>query len=140
MGLLRWFRSCITFNKPRTGQPTCLRPPHTLPHYTAMDSHATHALIADDRRHLWHPFTPMKPWCEEKEIVVIERGEGEFLIDTEGRRYLDAVSSLWCNVHGHNVPELNQAIVEQLGRVAHSTLLGLANVPSIQLAKRLVEL
>lgn len=105
-----------------------------------MDFQATQALIADDRRYLWHPFTPMKPWCEDKEIVVIERGENEFLIDTQGNRYLDAVSSLWCNVHGHNVPELNRAIVEQLGKVAHSTLLGLANVPSIELAKRLVKL
>jgi adenosylmethionine-8-amino-7-oxononanoate transaminase len=105
-----------------------------------MDSQATQELIADDRRYLWHPFTPMKPWCEDKEIVVIERAENEFLIDTNGKRYLDAVSSLWCNVHGHNVAELNQAITEQLGKVAHSTLLGLANVPSIQLAKRLVHL
>jgi adenosylmethionine-8-amino-7-oxononanoate transaminase len=82
----------------------------------------------------------MKPWCENKEIVVIERGEREFLIDTLGRRYIDGVSSLWCNVHGHNVPELNAAVVEQLNKVAHSTLLGLANVPSVLLAKRLVEL
>jgi adenosylmethionine-8-amino-7-oxononanoate aminotransferase len=100
----------------------------------------TSELIAWDREFLWHPFTPMKPWCENKEIVVIERGEREFLIDTQGRRYIDGVSSLWCNVHGHNVPELNAAVTEQLGKIAHSTLLGLANVPSVLLAKRLVEL
>ncbi len=85
----------------------------------------------------------MKPWVEAeggKEIVVIERGEREFLIDTEGRRYIDGVSSLWCNVHGHCVPELDAAVREQLGRIAHTTLLGLANVPSVLLGRRLVEL
>lgn len=97
-------------------------------------------LISWDREFLWHPFTPMKPWCENKDIVIIERGDREFLIDTLGRRYIDGVSSLWCNVHGHNIPELNAAVIEQLGKVAHSTLLGLANVPSILLARRLVEL
>src|SRR5438552_7259104 len=101
---------------------------------------STVELIAADRQFVWHPFTPMKPWCENKDIVVIERGEREFLIDTLGRRYIDGVSSLWCNVHGHNVPELNRAVIDQLGRIAHSTLLGLANVPSILLGKRLVEL
>ncbi len=82
----------------------------------------------------------MKPWCENKEIVIIERGEREFLIDTEGRRYIDGVSSLWCNVHGHCVPELDAAVRDQLGKIAHSTLLGLTNVPAVLLAKRLVEL
>jgi adenosylmethionine-8-amino-7-oxononanoate aminotransferase len=100
----------------------------------------TASLIEWDREYLWHPFTPMKPWCENKDIVVIERGEAEFLIDTEGRRYIDGVSSLWCNVHGHCVPALDQAVREQLDKIAHSTLLGLANVPSILLGKRLVEL
>lgn len=100
----------------------------------------TDDLIALDRQYLWHPFTPMKPWCENKDIVVIERGEREFLIDTEGRRYIDGVSSLWCNVHGHNVPELNDALTAQLQQIAHSTLLGLANVPSILLAQRLIDL
>ena len=101
---------------------------------------STDDLISWDRQYLWHPFTPMKPWCENKEIVIIEKGEREFLIDTEGRRYIDGVSSLWCNVHGHNVPELNAAVVEQLGRIAHTTLLGLTNVPAVLLARRLVEL
>jgi adenosylmethionine-8-amino-7-oxononanoate aminotransferase len=82
----------------------------------------------------------MKPWCESKDILVIEKGDREFLIDTEGRRYIDGVSSLWCNVHGHCVPELDAAVSAQLQKVAHSTLLGLANVPSILLAKRLIEL
>jgi adenosylmethionine-8-amino-7-oxononanoate aminotransferase len=92
-----------------------------------------------DREHVWHPFTPMQPYAEEKPLI-IERARGCFLVDLDGREYLDGVSSLWCNVHGHRVPELDQAIAEQLQRVAHSTLLGLANVPSILLARRLVEL
>ena len=100
----------------------------------------TQTLADWDRTYLWHPFTPMKPWCENKDIVIIERGDREFLIDTEGRRYIDGVSSLWCNVHGHCVPELDAAVKEQLSKIAHSTLLGLSNVPAIQLAKRLVDL
>jgi adenosylmethionine-8-amino-7-oxononanoate aminotransferase len=108
------------------------------PHPPARPSTAD--LIAWDRHYLWHPFTPMKPWCEDKDILIIARGDREFLIDTQGRRYIDGVSSLWCNVHGHHVPELDAAVRDQLARVAHSTLLGLANVPSIALARRLVEL
>jgi adenosylmethionine-8-amino-7-oxononanoate aminotransferase len=72
--------------------------------------------------------------------LIVERAEGCWLVDTEGRRYLDGVSSLWVNVHGHRVPEIDEAIAEQLGRVAHSTLLGLAGVPSIELAAELVAL
>src|SRR3954469_16997944 len=110
------------------------------PSSNSSPSPSTAELIAWDRQYVWHPFTPMKPWIENKNIVVIERGEREFLIDTEGRRYIDGVSSLWCNIHGRNVPELNAAVQEQLPRVAHTTLLGLSNVPPILLAKRLVEL
>ncbi len=106
----------------------------------ALSGFSTAELAAWDREFLWHPFTPMKPWCENKEIVIIDRGEREFLIDTEGRRYIDGVSSLWCNVHGHCVPELDAAVRGQLGRIAHSTLLGLSNVPAILLARRLVEI
>jgi len=74
------------------------------------------------------------------EPIVIERGEGCWLIDTDGNRYLDAVGSIWCNVHGHNVKELNEALIEQVNKIAHSTLLGLANEPSILLAKEVVEI
>lgn len=91
-----------------------------------------------DRTHVWHPFTPMKLWMAD-EPLVIDRGEGFHLIDTEGRRYIDGVSSLWCNVHGHHVPELDAAVREQLDCIAHTTLLGLANPPSIELAARLVK-
>ena len=94
----------------------------------------TAALVEKDRRYLWHPFTQMQAWMGTEEPVVIERGEGHWLIDTEGRRYLDGVSSLWCNIHGHRVEAIDRAVSEQLKRIAHSTMLGLASVPSIELA------
>jgi adenosylmethionine-8-amino-7-oxononanoate aminotransferase len=91
-----------------------------------------------DRDHVWHPFTAVPEGGGEPPLI-IERAEGCYLIDADGRRYLDGVSSLWCNVHGHRVPELDAALREQLDRVAHSTMLGLANVPATLLARRLVE-
>lgn len=91
-----------------------------------------------DKAHVWHPFTQMKMW-QESDPLIIESAEGCELIDTQGRRYLDGVSSLWVNVHGHRVPEIDQAIRDQLDLVAHSTLLGLSNIPSIELARKLVE-
>ncbi len=90
-----------------------------------------------DRDHLWHPFTQQQSWCEE-EPLVIERAEGSQLIDTEGRRYLDGASSLWCNVHGHRHPDIDQALRDQLSRVAHSTMLGLSHPSATELAARLV--
>jgi len=92
-----------------------------------------------DREHLWHPFTQMQGFREE-ELLVVARGDGPYLFDIEGRRYLDGVSSLWCNVHGHRRPELDRALVSQLEKVAHSTLLGLAHPPAIVLAWRLTEI
>jgi adenosylmethionine---8-amino-7-oxononanoate aminotransferase len=90
-----------------------------------------------DKQYLWHPFTPMRQWVDGVPLV-IERAEGNYLIDTDGRRYLDGVSSLWVNVHGHNRPEINQALRDQLERMAHSTLLGLAHPTAAELAARLV--
>ncbi len=72
--------------------------------------------------------------------LVIERAEGAYLIDTEGQRYLDGVSSLWVNVHGHRKREIDEAILRQLNKVSHSTLLGLASVPSIELAEKLAQI
>ena len=92
-----------------------------------------------DRRHLWHPFTQMAEWMEEDPLVITQ-AEACTLIDSDGRRYLDGVSSLWTNVHGHGRQEINTAICRQIEQVAHSTLLGLANVPSTVLAKKLVEI
>jgi adenosylmethionine-8-amino-7-oxononanoate aminotransferase len=90
-----------------------------------------------DNQFVWHPFTPMLAYRDEG-APIIEAAEGFFLIDVEGRRYLDGVSSLWCNVHGHRVPEIDRAVREQLDRVAHTTLLGLSSVPSIELARELI--
>src|SRR5437879_1333462 len=92
-----------------------------------------------DHRHLWHPFTQQGDWCRE-DPHVIERAEGTELVDSEGRRYIDGVSSLWCNVHGHRHPLIDQAIRSQLDRVAHSTMLGLTHRGAAELAARLVEL
>lgn len=96
-------------------------------------------LASKDKKYLWHPFTQMKDW-EKDDIVIIQRGKGVYLEDTQGRRYLDGVSSLWCNVHGHRVPELDRAIQKQLREVAHSTFLGLSNVPAIELAEKLIQI
>lgn len=92
-----------------------------------------------DCEYIWHPFTQMQEYVKSRPLV-IERGEGSHLFDIEGNRYLDGVSSLWVTVHGHNKKELNDAIKEQLDKISHSTLLGLANVPSILLGKKLVEI
>jgi adenosylmethionine-8-amino-7-oxononanoate aminotransferase len=93
-------------------------------------------LHAKDRQHLWHPFTQQRSWCEE-EPLVIDRADGTNLYDADGNVYIDGVSSLWCNVHGHRHPAIDGAIEEQLRRVSHSTLLGLTHEPAIELAARL---
>jgi adenosylmethionine---8-amino-7-oxononanoate aminotransferase len=87
-----------------------------------------------DREHYWHAFTQMS----EYQPFIIERGEGVWLIDTDGRRYLDGVSSLWCNVHGHGHPHIDGAIQQQLGKIAHVTSLGMSNPTTIELTRRLV--
>jgi adenosylmethionine-8-amino-7-oxononanoate aminotransferase len=92
-----------------------------------------------DRDHLWHPFTQQQGWVEE-EPLMIERAEGAELIDSDGRRYIDGVSSLWCNVHGHRHPGIDTAVREQLERVAHSTMLGLSHPAASELAAKLIEL
>ncbi|MDR3636776.1 MAG: adenosylmethionine--8-amino-7-oxononanoate transaminase [Isosphaeraceae bacterium] len=91
-----------------------------------------------DRAHVWHPFTALADW-EASEPLVIERGEGCYLIDDRGRRYLDGVSSLWCNVHGHRHPALDEALRRQIDKLAHSTLLGVTHAPAAELAHELVE-
>ena len=92
-----------------------------------------------DQRHLWHPFTQHQGWQQERPLV-IERAEGTDLIDTDGRRYIDGTSSLWCNVHGHRHPAIDAAVRGQLDRVAHSTMLGLTHEPAAELAARLIEI
>jgi adenosylmethionine-8-amino-7-oxononanoate transaminase len=97
----------------------------------------TRRLQEADKRFVWHPFTQMSDWLNEEPLIVAA-GEGNYLIDGQGRRYLDGVSSLWVNLHGHRRPEIDQAIIQQLGRIAHSTALGLSNPPAIELAEGLV--
>lgn len=95
-------------------------------------------LAALDHAHLWHPFTQHREWAAA-EPLLIERAEGVELVDVHGRRYLDGVSSLWTNVHGHRHPALDRALREQLDKVAHSTLLGLSHPPAVLLAAELVK-
>jgi adenosylmethionine---8-amino-7-oxononanoate aminotransferase len=90
-----------------------------------------------DHSYLWHPFTQMKEWMDE-EPCIIDRGEGHYLVDVQDRKYLDGVSSLWCNVHGHRKKELDEAVKAQLERIAHSTFLGLSHAPGIELAANLI--
>ncbi|MBI1996353.1 MAG: adenosylmethionine--8-amino-7-oxononanoate transaminase [Deltaproteobacteria bacterium] len=92
-----------------------------------------------DHAYLWHPFTQMQEWMGE-ELCIISQGDGHYLVDVHGRKYLDGVSSLWCNVHGHRKKEIDDAIKAQLDRIAHSTFLGLSHAPGIQLAQKLIEI
>jgi adenosylmethionine-8-amino-7-oxononanoate aminotransferase len=99
----------------------------------------TQELAAIDKRVLWHPFTQQRGWAEEEPLIV-ERAEGCTLYDTDGNAYIDGISSLWCTVHGHAHPAIDAAVRAQLGRVAHTTMLGLTHQPAIELAQRLVEI
>jgi adenosylmethionine-8-amino-7-oxononanoate aminotransferase len=91
-----------------------------------------------DRQFVWHPFTQMRDWLKREPMVIVA-GEGAVLRDVRGREYLDANSSIWTNLHGHNHPKLNAAIRRQLGKIAHSSALGLANEPASLLAGKLVK-
>ena len=101
-------------------------------------THTPNELRDLDNEHVWHPFAPMQTYREEGAPIIVE-ADGFELIDVDGRRYLDGISSLWCNVHGHRVAEIDAAIRSQLDHVGHTTLLGLSSVPSIRLAKELVD-
>ena len=87
----------------------------------------TAELLALDAAHVWHPFTQMQGWLDDRPLV-IERAEGNWLIDTDGRRWLDGISSLWVTVHGHRKQAIDDAVRAQLNKVAHCTLLGQASV------------
>ncbi|PRX35577.1 adenosylmethionine-8-amino-7-oxononanoate aminotransferase [Orenia metallireducens] len=97
------------------------------------------SLLEKNKKYVWQPFTQMKEWVENEQLI-IERGEGVKLYDTEGNSYYDGVSSIWLNVHGHQKKELNDAIKEQLEKISHTTMLGLANVPATELAEKLVQI
>lgn len=110
-------------------------------HQKTMDQKAWtyEELLEKNRRYLWNPFTQMKEYLKD-EPVIVERGEGVRLMDVNGRAYYDGNASVWLNVHGHNRKELNEAIVRQLDKIAHSTMLGMASVPGLLLAEKLVEI
>src|SRR5258708_34365791 len=95
------------------------------------------SLAVLDHRYLWHPFTQMRDWLKVEPLVIV-RGHGAQLQDASGRRYLDANSSIWTNLHGHNHPWINRAIRRQLSQIAHSSALALANKPASLLAEALV--
>lgn len=104
-----------------------------------MSEIGTELLQEYDRCYVWHPFTQMKEW-EAEPPLVITQGEGSWLIDSDGNRYLDGVGAIWTNVHGHCHPYINKAIKAQVDRLEHSTLLGLASEQPALLAKRLIEI
>ena len=104
-----------------------------------MSDFSTETLRAYDKRYVWHPFTQMRDW-EANEQIVITRGEGSWIIDSDGNRYLDGVAAIWTNVHGHCRREINEAVKRQVDRLEHSTLLGLAGEQPAILAKRLIDI
>ena len=91
-----------------------------------------------DHKFVWHPFTQMRDWLKREPIVIVS-GKGAVLRDVKGREFLDANSSIWTNLHGHNHPKINTAISRQLKKIAHSSALGFANEPASFLAEQLVE-
>ncbi len=97
-----------------------------------------HLLAQLDHRYIWHPFTQMRDWLKREPIVIAE-GRGALLRDIREREFLDANSSIWTNLHGHNHPKLNAAILRQLKKISHSSALGLANEPATLLAEKLVQ-
>ena len=92
-----------------------------------------------DKKYIWHPFTQMKDYCRTSPLI-IERGQGSWLYDIEGNRYIDGVSSLWVTIHGHCKREIDAAIIKQVKKISHSTLLGLTNVPAVRLAQKLAQI
>jgi len=99
----------------------------------------TRELALKDKKYVWHPFTQMQDWLNSTPLV-IDQAQGSYLIDVQGNRYIDGVSSLWVNVHGHRKREIDQAIKAQVNRLSHSTMLGLSNTPAIELAKELIDI
>lgn len=94
-----------------------------------------------DRQFSWHPFTQMSEWCGDgEEVLILARGQGAWLEDEQGQRYLDGNSSIWTNLHGHGHPRLREALLTQFDQVEHVSYLGTGNVPASFLAKELIDL
>lgn len=96
-------------------------------------------IIRLDRQHVWHPCTQQKDH-ESLPPIPIARGEGVYLVDVDGNRYIDGVSSWWVNLFGHNHPRLNRALTDQAGRIAHHIFAGFTHEPAVELARRLCRL
>jgi len=96
-------------------------------------------LETKDKKYTWHPFTQMMDW-ESEDIIIVQEGEGVYLKDVTGRLFIDGVSSLWTTVHGHRKKELDDALVDQINKISHSTFLGLSNPPAIELAEKLISI
>jgi adenosylmethionine-8-amino-7-oxononanoate aminotransferase len=92
-----------------------------------------------DKEFVWHPYTQMSDWAKWNNKVIV-KGDGFYLVDSQGRKYLDGTASMWCNVWGHTQNKVVQAMIDQLKNIPHSTLFGFANAPSIKLAERLITL
>jgi adenosylmethionine-8-amino-7-oxononanoate aminotransferase len=112
---------------------------HLIPPHPPLTKGGREDLVENDKKHIWHPFTQMKEWVKE-EPVIIERGKGVYLYDIHGNKYLDGNSSYWVNIHGHRKREIDEAVAKQIRKVAHSTLIGLSNVPAIELSERLTKI
>jgi adenosylmethionine-8-amino-7-oxononanoate aminotransferase len=108
-----------------------------MAHFRSVTAERTRDLVSRDLRAVWHPFTQHAVWPSDDPLV-IDRAEGRHLVDSDGRRYLDGVSSLWVTVHGHREPAIDAAIRDQLDRLDHSTFLGLTHEPGIALAEELL--
>lgn len=96
-------------------------------------------LLKKSRSYIWHPFTQMQEWEQEVPTIIVE-GKGSMLVDLEGTQYIDGFSSIWVNIHGHRHPAIDQALVDQIKKISHTTLLGLTNLPAIELAEKLLEI
>ena len=104
-----------------------------------MRTQDTDKLIEIDKAHIWHPFTQMSLWnSPDHEPLILVAGKGAWLEDSLGGKYLDGNSSIWTNIHGHNHPVINQAVRDQLERIAHTSFLGFTNPAAIRLAEKLV--
>jgi adenosylmethionine-8-amino-7-oxononanoate aminotransferase len=102
--------------------------------------HLTELNLANmDKELVWHPYTQMRDWARWNNRVIV-KGDGFYLVDSQGRKYLDGSASMWCNVWGHTENKVVQAMTDQLKKVPHATLFGFANAPSIKLAERLISL
>ncbi|MBI5415609.1 MAG: adenosylmethionine--8-amino-7-oxononanoate transaminase [Candidatus Omnitrophica bacterium] len=136
LGTIPWLKSFRPQDIVRRCAPT-IRIRRLLEPWAGVPALRQKQLVAWDKKYVWHPFTQMKDWLTE-EPLVIDRARGSYLIDTQGHRYLDGVSSLWVNVHGHGHRRISAAVRGQLNKLEHSTFLGLSNTPAIELARKLV--